>query len=43
MKIVALVLVGCAFFYNGCSSVQETYKPLYQVEPQKVELEVVEK
>lgn len=40
MKIVFSVLILLVVFLSGCASVQEAYKPLYQVQPEKTELKV---
>lgn len=43
MKTMILILLSIIFYTSGCTSIQEEYKPLYQVEPQKVELKADEK
>ena len=38
MKLLLVVLV--TIIINGCASIQEQYKPLYQVKPEIKKLEV---
>ncbi len=43
MKIKFIVLTTLIMCFTGCSSIQETYKPLYQVKPEKTALKVEKK
>jgi len=40
MKVSLILCTLFIIYCSGCSSIQETYKPLYQVEPDKIEIEV---
>ena len=41
MKLTILIALG--FIVSGCTSIQDEYKPLYQVKPQKEAITVEEK
>lgn len=43
MKILSMLLIISAVFMSGCLSIQGTYKQLYQVTPEKVQLEAEKK
>lgn len=35
IRLKVVILVICIAFLTACSSIEETYKPLYQVKPEK--------